>query len=448
MSVRRLLRNGLRFWRTHGTATLLRELQRRLTTPVPPGMSDALVAPPPALPSPGRGATLQDTQPLVAARFHMLAPLVVFAVPAEATPRVTLVTDSLNRNVFFGGVATSVILALLLARRRGARLRIATRVEPPQGTHLHLLLERLGLEAPGEIEFAFAPGAVAQASLNVQPDELFLTASWWTTHAVLAVVPAARVLYLLQEDERAFYPAGEDQLRAQQVMNRPGLHLAVNSRALLQHLADGGVRQLDARAVPFEPAFPPALYHPRPRPPGSKRRLMFYARPQHLRNLFYTGLELIDRAVVEGVLDPSRWELHFVGSQVPTIRLSDGTVPECHDQLSWQHWAELLGTMDLGLSLMASPHPSYPPLDLAASGAVVLSNRWGLKTDLSGWSGNILLADAEPDAMLAALCEAITLAEDDAERMRRHAANRLPTDWPTTLAPVIERYGQRRDAWA
>ena len=33
--------------------------------------------------------------------------------------------------------------------------------------------------------------------------------------------------------------------------------------------------------------------------------------------------------------------------------------------------------MDLGLSLMASPHSSYPPLDLAAAGAVVVTNTFG-----------------------------------------------------------------------
>jgi hypothetical protein len=97
---------------------------------------------------------------------------------------------------------------------------------------------------------------------------------------------------------------------------------------------------------------------------------------------------------------------------------------------------------------MYTPHPSYPPLDLAASGAVVVTNRFGNKTSLSRYCGNILAADLTVPALLQALREAIALADDDAERQRRFEQRGLQTDWAQSLASVVEHYGQRSDAWA
>jgi hypothetical protein len=449
MSVRRLLRNGLRFWRAYGTRNLLRELQRRLTTPLPPGMASG----PSALPPPKFASSWQPpttaAQAMLAARFNMLSPLPVFVVPSGSQPRVSLITDSVNRGSFFGGVATTLIIAALLAQRRGARLRVITRVEPAQGANLQTLFEIYGLKLEGEVEFAFAHVNATQTQVNVERDELFITSSWWSTRAALASIAPQRLLYVLQEDERSFYPAGEDHLRCHQLIAEEGVHVAVNTDGLLRHLVADGLPGLAPRAVAFEPAFPARLFHPRPKPASSqgRRRLMFYARPIHLRNLFYFGLEVLDRAVAIGLIDSRRWEIHFVGAGVPPVTLCDGSEPVRHEQLGWREYIELVGTIDLGLSLMISPHPSYPPLDLAASGAVVVSNRWGNKTDLSHLCGNIVLGELTMDSMLDALRRGLALVDDEAERARRHRSHRLGAEWPEALAPVLERFGHPGDAW-
>jgi hypothetical protein len=89
---------------------------------------------------------------------------------------------------------------------------------------------------------------------------------------------------------------------------------------------------------------------------------------------------------------------------------------------------------------MYTPHPSYPPLDLAASGAVVVTNRFGVKQDLGAYSRNILCAEPEREAMLAALAAGLRLAEDGPERQRRFAEQRLAGDWASTLAPLVQRF--------
>jgi O-antigen biosynthesis protein len=341
-----------------------------------------------------------------------------------------------------------MILAALLVRRRGARLRVITRTEPAHTANLHNILTLYGMAIDDEVEFAFAHVNAPQAAVNIFPDELFITTSWWTTESALAAIAPARILYVLQEDERLFYPAGDDQLRCLRTLANEQMHVVVNTAGLLEHLVASGLPHLARTARPFEPAFPAAVYRRRPRLEGQRRRLMFYARPNHLRNLFYFGLEVIDQAIAQGVIDMRTWEIHFVGAHIPPVTLCDGSAPICHEQLSWPDYAELAGGMDVALSLMFTPHPSYPPLDLAASGAVVVSNRHGNKQDLAPYCANILLADLNIPSMLATLREALHLAVDEPERQRHFDARGMQTDWNQALAPVLQHFGNKPDVWA
>ena len=446
MSAFRLLRNGLRYWRAFGSRALLREAQRRLTTPLPPGMS-SLALPAPAAPSSSRAAPVPAAQ-LLAARFAQCAALPVFEVPRTGSLRISIVTDSINKGSLFGGVGTAMILAAMLVKARGARLRIITRTEPAQPANLHNVLTLYGLSLDEEVEFAFAHVQAPQAAINVFADELFITTSWWTTECTVVSLAPARVLYVLQEDERMFYPAGDDQLRCTRTLLDERMHVVVNTHGLLEHLVGSGLPHLQARAMAFEPAFPRDLYQRREQPPAAKRRLLFYARPNHLRNLFYFGLEVIDQAVARGIVDTAKWDILFVGAHVPAVTLCDGSVPGRHEHLAWQDYAELLGSIDVGLCLMFTPHPSYPPLDLAAAGAVVVTNRHGSKTDLSGYCENILCAELNLASMLDTLRQAMALALDEPERARRHAARGMCSDWSQSFAEVVARYSKAAGVWS
>lgn len=446
-----------RFLRTYGLSRFVDECRRRLhlhlnpAPPAPPSPGQVLTPTALALPAPASAtsATTADTphtvNALLRARFAALAPLPGSAALAPTGARVNIVTDSINAGSLFGGVGTAMILAALLARARGARLRVITRTERAHTANLDALLQLYGLALPAEAEFLFCPHD-ARRSFEFGPEELFLTTSWWTTEATLGCVPPHQILYLLQEDERMFYPLGDDHLRCTRLLDDTRLQLAVNTPLLLRHLQATGVRELPARAVAFEPAFPGRVYAPRsagnaatPAAP-TRRKLLFYARPHHPRNLFHWGLEFLDQALDSGLIDPARWDLEFFGVHIPPLAFSCGLVPRRHDGLAWPDYAQLMSQADLGLCLMDTPHPSYPPLDLAAAGAVVLTNRFGVKTDLSHYSANIVCADLDAGAMTEGLRVALALAEDDAERARRHAGQGLLTDWEQALAPVVRRF--------
>jgi len=270
------------------------------------------------------------------------------------------------------------------------------------------------------------------------PGELFITTSWWSTAATLPSVPHESIIYLLQEDERMFYPFGEERVRCEEVLNNRSIRFVLNTRMLFEHMVASGLGHFKTQAQWFEPAFPATLFHERKREAGGKRRLFFYARPKNPRNLFGPGVAAIERAIDEGVLDLDRWDIFLVGNGIPNLSFGDGYVPKRCEGLDWKAYAELVGTIDLALSLMYTPHPSYPPFDLAASGAVVVTNRFGIKQDLSAYAQNIICSDLDSESLLEAMRAGIALAEDEVTRRRNYQANGLGKSWTEAFERVLD----------
>lgn len=376
---------------------------------------------------------------LVARRFPLLRPLAVFPVPKDGGRHLTVVTDSLSPGSLFGGVGTSMILATMLARRLDASLRVVTRTERPEPSSFKTVLRAHEVDWEQNLEFSYAPLESGGSSLPYRSGEVFLTTSWWSTWAALRSVDPARIVYLLQEDERLFYPAGDEQVACSEVLADPRIRFAINTSMLHDYLMAEGFENLAENGVSFEPAFPESMYFHQARSATERRRFFFYARPNNVRNLFWRGLEAVKEAVVQGVLDPDAWDLHFVGSGVPPVTLPRGATPIISENLPWPEYAALIRRVDVGLSLMSTPHPSYPPLDLAACGAVAVTNRFGPKQSLDRYSANIVCADLSRDALVDGIATAVALAEDEPQRTLNYRNQRLSRSWQASLEPLVEQ---------
>jgi SAM-dependent methyltransferase len=387
-------------------------------------------------------AILADARDAIARRFVSNDALHTYAVPATER-RVSIVTDSIGESSLYDDVGTALIIATLLAERIDARLRLITRTEPADVQRLKVALEAQGLAWQGEIEAVHAPPLTADKSIPVGGRDVFLTTSWWTTSATLHSVPQQQIMYLLQDDERMLYPRGDDRLRCSETLARSDLHLLINSELLFRHLSEGADQLvgLDDRAHWFEPAFPDSLFYDNPdreRADG-KRNLLFYARPDNPRNLFWRGVEAISLAIEEGILDPQRWAFTFVGKEIERVSLPGGVVPEFLENLPWDRYADVVRGVDLGLALMATPYASHPPLDLAASGAVVVTNTCGVKQSLDMYSQNIITTPPGVEDICRGLAAGVALALDESKRRLNYSEAQIPRDWRNTLETTIQK---------
>lgn len=368
---------------------------------------------------------------------NVLPALGLFEVPAEL-PRVSMVTDSINEGSLFGGVATALIFTALLAQRTGRRLRIVTRTQAPAAENVAVVFRAHGIDWTGNIEFVFADIADEDSRIETHAGELFVTTSWWTTRSVRQSVAEAQILYILQEDERMFYPFGDDQLACVETLKDRSIAKVINSGLLHRHLVADGV--IDEETPFFEPSFPERIYFPAPEiADNGKRNFFFYARPFNARNLYDRGVTVIDAAIERGILDPALWNIHFVGKDLQPVRLAGGVEPILLQNYNWEDYAAFVRSVDLALTLMYTPHPSYPPLDVAACGGVAVTNRFGVKRDLSSYSRSILCVDSEVDALVEGLRQGVERALDMEGRRAALAESGIGRDWATAFAPVLDR---------
>lgn len=99
-------------------------------------------------------------------------------------------------------------------------------------------------------------------------------------------------------------------------------------------------------------------------------------------------------------------------------------------------YAATLPTFDVGLSLMASAHPSLTPMDLAGSGVPVVTNSFGVKDAgyFASISENIICVRPTLEDLVEGIRRAVLRSEDLAAREAGASIN-FPTDWDGTWTP-------------
>lgn len=371
---------------------------------------------------------------------HAVDPIPVIHLD-EPVKRLNMVIDSLEKDSLMGGVATALIVGTLFANRQGCVLRIITRNAGPNPLAYENLMRVLGIPAAERVAYYSDADKESNFRLELTEGDVFVATSWWSAVAIRRTVLSKRFFYLIQEVETSFYPAGTDQLLCRRILEDDHIDFIVNSKTLFDYFQTHNPGLAD-RGIHFEPAFPEGLYGPGGFEAKPKHHLLFYARPHHPRNLFALGVRLLDRAVATGIIDLDEWEIFFVGDDETQVTLGSAYRVINKGRLGWQAYSEFLRTMDLGLVLMMSPHPSYPPFDMACSGGVVVTNRYENRTTFPG-SDNVILGDLEEEALLQAIARGIDLAVDTELRKKNFKECSIPRSWETTLEATLNFMGEQ-----
>lgn len=221
------------------------------------------------------------------------------------------------------------------------------------------------------------------------------------------------MIYLIQEDERSFYPIGDQYLFAQETMSSSRFLRLVNSSSLYCYLVQVGMELDTDSATHFEPSF--AIQRGfrslrEFRNQALRPRVLFYARPiHHDRNLYFTGLQAIDQFLQSPNEADTEVDVYFTGEpgQIRP-RFSSGRTPRYLGALRFEEYLHAVSSFDVVLSLMASPHPSYPPLDALALGCRVVTNSWSGKTEPKEFGEGLWMAEPNPSFLAAALSQALS----------------------------------------
>ncbi len=334
-----------------------------------------------------------------------------FLPDTDSAPRVTLILPDLAGSKAFGGVMTALAFMAELRghlARDGIALRLVT--EAPVDASDNVLTR-----FPALADAELVSLADTSRRLPLRAREICVAYNWWISVNLETALneqarhfeqpPLPRV-HLIQEYEPQFYPFSSAHLLAHWSMGLgDGLWGVFNTRELFDYWQRQGHEA--AKTYVLEPRMNPAI-----RPSvdtlsveDKTRTLLVYGRPNIPRNAFFLirrGLEAWGAAHGAAHRD---WKIVSAGEDHPDMPLGGGQTLQALGKLSLEGYAALLRETAVGLSLMVSPHPSYPPLELAHFGARVLTNRYTGKSPEARHE-NLIAVDGYDAGTIAAAIEA------------------------------------------
>jgi GT2 family glycosyltransferase/glycosyltransferase involved in cell wall biosynthesis len=275
-------------------------------------------------------------------------------------------------NPFYGGLATALRIAETIRAQHGVENRFVFW----SGASEQWMRSALAAIFPGlaDSPMWFTDGSPDDRWDQVPDTDVLIATQWPTVYMAARFTRARRYAYLVQDFEPMFHPAGTLYALAEETY-RLGFYGLCNTTSMARFYSEdyGGV------ALPFVPAVDRKVFHDKGRRtlgPGDPVRIFLYARPGHWRNCW----ELVSMALDElkarygdgiEIVTAGSWARpHDLGRGITHLGLLD-----------YESTGDLYRSVDIGISLTVSPHPSYLPLELMACGAAVVA----FQLEPGGW---------------------------------------------------------------
>ncbi len=330
--------------------------------------------------------------------------------------RINLLLPSINREHFFGGTYTALKLFEEIAQKvnEDCKIRLIITNAPPDKEALakfhHYPLSSMNEDNDSKRQLIFLRNDGKQ-SVFVTRNDKFIASAWWTAYRSQKIIEQQaklygqegyKMIYIIQDFEPGFYNWSSCFALAESTYQSKIPTIAVfNSSLLKDYFRERNY--VFIKDYFFEPQLNECLKQSIDR--NNKRRkkkIIIYGRPSVDRNCFPMIIEALREWVLLQPV-PDEWQLTSVGEKHSEIDLGNGIGLKSLGKLPLSEYAELLSESAIGVSLMVSPHPSYPPLEMAHSGLLTLTNSHANK-DLSKFHENVVsLRVLTPSAVAAAL---------------------------------------------
>jgi hypothetical protein len=316
-------------------------------------------------------------------------------------PRLNVIAPNLSASRAFGGLATQIGLPLEVFKQcladKGWLIRFISCASAPAADDniVSEYANRLGVESDS-VSFHYVHGS--SNKVPVARDDLFLGSLWYNLPSAMPlmqfqhqhfVTPKRPYISLVQDYEAGFHPWSSAYMMtlAAYDSNWPKRIIFNSSELASFYKAQGHEFE---QSVTFEPVLNAKLRDAlmNPSPPPKERQIIVYGRPDSRRNCFYLlrkSLEIWSREYPNA----GAWRVISVGDDYDPFQLNGGAKFEVLGKLTLAEYADQLHRSAVGLSLMASPHPSYPPLEMAHFGALTVCNNFQCK-DMASWHENMM----------------------------------------------------------
>lgn len=371
--------------------------------------------------------------------------------------RLNALLPTMKPEKIYGGITTALTVIRQIANMMDGEcdVRVLVTSDSVDRPSLEALRERFGrsfIQArPGDDVSGNTLVCVATAQnepISVRANDMYIATAWWTADLGFRLIDQqhrmfdaqALMAYIIQDYEPGFYNWSNQYALADATYRRPDDTLAIfNSEELA-----GFMQQ---RYEFAEQSYIPYRLHPTLArlisPTKPNKLILAYGRPGVSRNCFELLVEGLRTWQSRNPRANSAFEVVFVGEEFDNSLLKGLENARCAGKLSIEEYAEMLNRACVGVSLMVSPHPSYPPLEMASAGCITITNRYEGK-DLDGRSDYIRSLPAlTPSAIADALQVAVSQVDFNGVKsttlIRDVEIDMAPVDYGTIASLMLDR---------
>ena len=309
--------------------------------------------------------------------------------------RYTLVLPELEKRNVYGGIATAIKVFRSLLDKSGYCGRIIITNDKGYSKKYTYDIEGFSNERDSNNQLVFLK---SDNNVEIRKNDIFILTSWSTACMFTPIIDwqidcfalkNRKAIYLIQDYEPGFSAWSSRYVLAESTYKRiPDKIIALfNSRELYEYFK---LKKYNFyKELYFEPALNDELksYLLNSSKVKRKKQILIYGRPYFARNAF----EIIKEALSiwsKCYQDAKGWRIISLGDEFENIALSNNTI-EFLGKASLREYANIMLESYAGVSLMISPHPSYPPLEMSTFGVRTITNSFENK-DLSYFSKNII----------------------------------------------------------
>jgi hypothetical protein len=348
-------------------------------------------------------------------------------------PRLNLLVPTINPSQSFGGISTalkifrdleylydSIADFRIVVTEAPTRWEALTRLNKYEYNALSVYDTNQGHEIVDALERGDEP-------LTLRSSDIFVATAWWTAHLAFEAIDAQKrifrkahkLVYLIQDFEPNFYGWSTKWVLAENTLRRGEETIAIiNSIELCNFLLKDHKFE-HVCYLPYKRNEEIHLSENKDR----QKIILFYGRPSVTRNLFELAVDGISLWQQRNPTIAREWRIISIGEDYSLDAVSQLNNFKNLGKLGLEDYSSYLRTASVGISLMVSPHPSYPPLEMAEAGIVTITNSCFGK-DLGRVANNIIsLERVTEDAIADAIATAILRANVSPETVDVAGAN-------------------------
>lgn len=325
--------------------------------------------------------------------------------------RITLIVPNLNSDSVFGGLLTAIKIYKSIAHNLKAEMRIIVLSGKYNRRMTYNVSGFNYIGAEKNVLFVSE-----EESIDIRENDFFIGTYWTTVFSFMPVLqkqkkifglPNRKFIYLIQDFEPGFFPWSTEYVLANSTYENFSKDIVAVFNAKSLHNFFENKNYSFGKEIVFNPQLNGKLKKLLPSVPiNRKKKILIYGRPTIPRNAF----EIIKSALAmwsENYVKAKEWEIISLGASFSDIKLRNNII-KSYGKVSLEDYAMHMKTSYAGISLMISPHPSYPPLEMSTFGIKTITNSFENK-DLSDFNPNIYNIDiCTPQkicTMLDEICE-------------------------------------------